>query len=189
MLTVVPDWVRPPHREVRAAEDVTLRQFGSTKAPASLGAHHALAWLGQAPGEPTPVAGLTREPTEAAARTEMEVASHIMSGDPYPDHPLWWEKRGIPYFEIMDAGLWARWVGNGYDQDFALGVMKAFCWLVGVFDRPTCMVPPRYGDGSHIPAQRRQLLAARLFRLDYPEDEVRKMLAAPGVDLSNLSAL
>jgi hypothetical protein len=52
--------------------------------------------------------------------------------------------------------------------------------------RATCMVPRRHGKGRRFTKDELDVMAFGLFRLDYPDDVVRLMLAAPGVDPANL---
>lgn len=183
--SAVPAWVRPPLREARAAADVLLRQHATSNAPASLGAWATLEWLRQAPEETTPVSKLRRDPTQIVALAEIQIASWIAVQRPYPG-PEWWAQQGVRPEEILPRSFWEDLAGYGWSVEFATGVAQAFGWLAGLHERATCMVPRRNGDGVRFSKRERQAMAFSLFRLDYPDGEVRRMLTAPCVDPSNL---
>lgn len=182
---VVPAWVVPPLRDVRAATDVTALQHERTKAPASLGAWSALTWIRQAPEEVTPVSKLRRDPTFVVALAEIEIAGGVALGKSYPSAE-WWKQQGVEPGEVMPRSLWEELSTTGWTVEFATGAAKAFGWLTGAHERPTCMVPHRNGDGVRFTERERQVHAFQLFRLDYPDDEVRRRLTAPGVDVNAL---
>jgi hypothetical protein len=183
---VRPAWVRPDLSEVRSALGIVRGQLERTEAPASRGALYALMWALDLPDhEVTPVLRLQRERTLDVAVVEIEAGGALFVGDPYPD-PAWWVERRTDPSRTMPRSLWDEIVVTGMWREFVSGAANALGWLVGAQERATCKAPDRDGAGKRFSDRDRQIMRFRLFRLDYPDEVVRRMLEAPGVDIHNL---
>jgi hypothetical protein len=182
----VPSWAQPPDCEVRSALATVVQHVQDTAAPASAGAMEALMWAVSVPEDrQSPVIKQQRERTLLIAVSEIEVGGAICAGSPYPD-AAWWAERQIDPSRTLSRQLWDELIVTGSAREFASGAARALGWLVGAQERATCMVPRRDGDGRWFTKHELDVMAFQLFRFDYPDDVVRRMLTAPGVDPNNL---
>lgn len=165
VLSMIPEWVRPPPLAVAHMEEFLLRLYGRTKSAETLGAWACLDWV---PGRPE--AGgrgpLTRrsQPTEAAARGDMQVADAIAEGEPYPE-PRWWEAHGIAVEDRMPVADWAKRIVSPYEQAYSHGVRVAFGWLLGIVDDAGHLAPTVGRNGVPIPPADREAYARYLREL------------------------
>ena len=126
-----------------------------------------------------------RERTLLIAVSEIEVGGAIVVGRPYPG-PQWWAERHIDPSRTMPRQLWEELSSTGSTREYASGAARALGWLVGAHEHATCMVPRRAADGNRISKRDLDVMAFQLFRFDYPDDEVRRRLTAPGIDPTDL---
>lgn len=180
---ILPSWAHPQLGDVRSVLGIVFNQMERTEAPASKGSLDALMWALDLPGnELTPVLKQRRDRTLDVAVVEIEVGGALFVGDPYPE-PQWWAERRTDPTRTMPRRLWEEVTVTGMWRGYAAGAANALGWLIGSQERATCMAPWRDGAGKRFSDRERQIMA---FRLHYPDEVVRRMLEAPGVDIHAL---